>query len=148
MTWLTATEYLCHKLPRVCSVCCNYNKSGTTGATCGARTTYPLYCLTFFGLRLLLTLLVSSNFSFNLRRNMVNYTMTDIHAEVLDSRFIKTRKTEEILLLDISSAKSNLPKKELLLDTTPFLVTIVNAFLKKQSIHVVINICYKRKQSI
>jgi hypothetical protein len=112
MTWrLTVIEYLCHKLPRVCSVCCNYNKSGTTGATCGARNAYPLYCLTFFGLRLLLTPLVSSNFSFNLRRNMVNYTMTDIHAEVLDSRFIKTRKTEEILLLDISCAKFNLPKK-------------------------------------
>ena len=52
---LTATEYMCHKWPRICSVCRNrilvlsplmtfhriYNKSNTTGATCGARTAYP-----------------------------------------------------------------------------------------------------------
>ena len=25
MTWSTITEYLCHKWPRICSVCCNYN---------------------------------------------------------------------------------------------------------------------------
>jgi len=79
---------------------------------------------------------------------MVKYTMIDIHAEVLDSLYIKTRKTEEILLLDISCANSNMPKKHLLLDKKPFLVIIVNAFLKKQSIHVVTNICYRRKQSI
>ena len=53
MTFRTATKYLCHKLPRICSVCRNYypvlssfityhricNKSNTTGASCGKWTT-------------------------------------------------------------------------------------------------------------
>ena len=48
---MLATDYLCHKLPQTCFVCRNhnpilssfntyhreYNKSNTTGATCGAR---------------------------------------------------------------------------------------------------------------
>jgi len=53
MTWLTATEYLCHKWPQICSICpkglpgsflvhdlsraCNY--SNTTGAISEARRT-------------------------------------------------------------------------------------------------------------
>ena len=55
VTWLTAMEYLCHKWPRICSVCRNHspvlssfmishrvcNKSNSTGATCGAGTAYP-----------------------------------------------------------------------------------------------------------
>ena len=54
MTWLTATGYLCHKLPRICSVCRNYNlvlssfmtyhrlcnKSHTTDAACGIGIVY------------------------------------------------------------------------------------------------------------
>ena len=64
------------------------------------------------------------------------------------TRFSLNHGKQEILLLDISCAKSNLPKKILLLDTTAWLVTIVNAFLKKQIMHVVTNICYRRKQSI
>jgi len=54
MTWLTVTEYLCHKCPRTCFVCRNHNlilsssityhrvcnKSNTTGATLGAGTVY------------------------------------------------------------------------------------------------------------
>jgi hypothetical protein len=54
MTWLTVTEYLCHKWPRICSVCRNHNpvlssfmtyqqvcnKSKTTRATCDAGTTH------------------------------------------------------------------------------------------------------------
>jgi hypothetical protein len=55
MTWLTVMEYLCHKWPRICSICrkhfpvlssfttyyrvCNY--INTTGATSGAGTAYP-----------------------------------------------------------------------------------------------------------
>ena len=55
-TWLTTTEYLCHKWPRTCSVCrnCNMilssfityyrvcNKSNTTVATYGTGNAYPL----------------------------------------------------------------------------------------------------------
>ena len=91
MTWLTATEYLCHKWPQICSICpkalpgsflihdlsraCNYNN--TTGAISEARTVYaseelkftpgffwPLCCLSFFVLRILITPLVSSNSSY------------------------------------------------------------------------------------
>ena len=54
MTWLTITEYLCHKWPWMCSVCRNqnqalfpfmtyhleWNKSNTTGAAFGAGITY------------------------------------------------------------------------------------------------------------
>jgi hypothetical protein len=56
MTWLTVTEYLCHKLPWICSVCrdhnpglsffmtshrvCNNNNT-TPCTTCGAGITYP-----------------------------------------------------------------------------------------------------------
>ena len=50
ITWLTVTEYKCHKWPRICSVCRNYNlvvysfmvyhrvchKKNMAGATCGA----------------------------------------------------------------------------------------------------------------
>ena len=59
MTWLTVTEYMCHKLPRICSVCRNHspvlssfmtcyhrvcNKSNTMGAKCVAKTaTLPGY---------------------------------------------------------------------------------------------------------
>jgi hypothetical protein len=53
MTWLTVTEYLCHKWPSISFTCrkhsptsfvihhrvCNY--SSTTGATSGERTAYP-----------------------------------------------------------------------------------------------------------
>ena len=48
MTWLTVTEYLCHKLPQSCSVCRNHNpflssfltcnQSNTTGVSSGAET--------------------------------------------------------------------------------------------------------------
>jgi len=55
MTWLTATEYLCHKWPMICYVCCDRNpllfsfmtfhrvckKSYTTGAICGTGIDYP-----------------------------------------------------------------------------------------------------------
>ena len=55
MTWLTVTEYMCLKWPRICSVCRNNNpvldsfityyrvcnKSNTMGATCGAGTANP-----------------------------------------------------------------------------------------------------------
>jgi hypothetical protein len=55
ITWLTVREYLCHKCPRICSVCRNHypvpssfmtyhrvcNRSNTTGATCGPGTAYP-----------------------------------------------------------------------------------------------------------
>ena len=55
MTWLTVVQYLCHKLPRIYSVCRNhnpvlslfmtyhrvYNMSNTTCATSGAGTVYP-----------------------------------------------------------------------------------------------------------
>jgi hypothetical protein len=55
MTWVTVTEYLCHKWPRVCSVCrnhksvlssfmtyhCGCNKSDTTGVTYVIGTDYP-----------------------------------------------------------------------------------------------------------
>jgi hypothetical protein len=66
MTWLTVTEYLCHKWHRVCSVCRNHksvlstfmtyhwgcNKSDTTGVMCGTGTAYrsgapwfdPVFC--------------------------------------------------------------------------------------------------------
>ena len=51
----SVTECLCHKRPRICSVCRNHNpvissymtyhqgsnKSNMIGATCGARTAYP-----------------------------------------------------------------------------------------------------------
>ena len=48
ITWLTITEYLCHKWPRICSICCHHNPvlssfmtyhrvCNTTGVTCGAR---------------------------------------------------------------------------------------------------------------
>ena len=54
MTWLIATENMCHNWPRICSVSLitiRYfshsspitgfvNKSNTTGATCGAGTAY------------------------------------------------------------------------------------------------------------
>jgi hypothetical protein len=54
-TWLTTTEYLCHKWPRICSVsrncnmilssCITYyrvcNKSNTTVATYGTGNAYP-----------------------------------------------------------------------------------------------------------
>ena len=54
MIWLTVTECLCYKGPRICSVCRNHylvlssfmnyhrvcNKSNTTGATSASRTTY------------------------------------------------------------------------------------------------------------
>jgi len=54
ITWLTVTEYLCHKCPQMCSLCrthsrvlssfMNYhrfcNKSNTMGATCGTGTAY------------------------------------------------------------------------------------------------------------
>ena len=62
MTWLTVTEYLCHKWPQICSICpealpgvflihdlsraCNY--SNTTGATSGAGTVYDSEALKFF----------------------------------------------------------------------------------------------------
>ena len=50
ITWLTVTEYKCHKWPQICSVCRNYNlvvysfmvyhrvchKKNMAGATCGA----------------------------------------------------------------------------------------------------------------
>ena len=53
-TWLTVTEYLCHKRPRICFLCGNHNtvlssfvtfqrvcnKSKTTVATCGVETAY------------------------------------------------------------------------------------------------------------
>ena len=52
ITWLTATEYLCYKWPRICSTCRIHNpvlstfmtyhrvssKSNTTGATCETET--------------------------------------------------------------------------------------------------------------
>ena len=55
MTWLTVTEYLCHKWPRICSTCrkhffalssfMTYRRVcdwwNTTGAISGARTAYP-----------------------------------------------------------------------------------------------------------
>jgi hypothetical protein len=55
MTWLTAMEYLCHKLPRICSTCRKhfpvlssfmtyyriFNYINTTGVTSGAGTVYP-----------------------------------------------------------------------------------------------------------
>ena len=55
MSWLTATEYLCHKLPMICYVCCDHNpplfsfmtfhrvckKSYTKGAICGTGIDYP-----------------------------------------------------------------------------------------------------------
>ena len=55
LTWLTVTESLCDKWPRICSVCRNHNqvlfsfityhqvwhKSYSMGATCGAGTAYP-----------------------------------------------------------------------------------------------------------
>jgi len=55
MTLLIVTEYLCHKLPRIWSVCRNHNpvlflfityhwicsKSKMTGATSGAATAHP-----------------------------------------------------------------------------------------------------------
>ena len=55
MTWLTVTEYLCHKWPRICSVCLYHypilssfltyhrvcNKSNTTGVHSGAGTANP-----------------------------------------------------------------------------------------------------------
>ena len=55
MTWLTVVQYLCHKLPRIYSICRNhnpvlslfmtyhrvYNMSNTTCATSGAGTVYP-----------------------------------------------------------------------------------------------------------
>ena len=55
MTWLTAMEYLCHKLPLICSSCRKHfpvlssfmtdhwvcNQINTTGATRGAETAYP-----------------------------------------------------------------------------------------------------------
>ena len=55
MTWVVVTEYLCHKWPRICSVCRNHNsvlswfmtyhkvchKSTTMGATFRAATAYP-----------------------------------------------------------------------------------------------------------
>ena len=55
MTWLTVTEYMCLKWPRICSVCRNNNpvldsfityyrvcnKSNTMSATCGAGTANP-----------------------------------------------------------------------------------------------------------
>jgi len=51
MTWFTVTEYLCHKQPRICSVCRNHNLvlyllmiyhwvCNNMGATCGARPGY------------------------------------------------------------------------------------------------------------
>jgi hypothetical protein len=56
MTWLSVTEYLYHKWPRMCSVCRNHNSvlssfkiyhrvsnySNTKSGTCGAATTYSL----------------------------------------------------------------------------------------------------------
>lgn len=41
-TLLTATEYLYHTLPRVCSICCppDFNMSYTKGVTSEARTAY------------------------------------------------------------------------------------------------------------
>jgi len=118
MTWLSVTEYLYHKWPRMCSVCRNHNSvlssfmiyhrvsnySKTKSGICGAATTYslgapeltsdfrgvrvarslvfcvmfcgslfvplsvffwPLSCLSF-DLWLLITSLVSSNFSYNI----------------------------------------------------------------------------------
>jgi len=67
MTWLTVTEHLCHKWPRICSVCrkhnhvlfplttycwvCNKsNKSTTTGVTSGAGTAHPSGAPTVFRL--------------------------------------------------------------------------------------------------
>ena len=55
ITWLNFTEYLCHKWPRICSVCRNHNSvlslfltyhwfcsnRNTTGVLCGAGTAYP-----------------------------------------------------------------------------------------------------------
>jgi len=55
MTWLTVTEYQCHKWPQICAVCRNHNpvvssfmtyqwvcnKSNMTGATCGPGTAHP-----------------------------------------------------------------------------------------------------------
>ena len=114
MTWLTVMEYLCQKLPRICSTCrkhfpvlssfmtyhrvCNWiNTTRATGGTgtaypsrapectpcfSGARVTrslvlcvcfvdrclsflyfffWPLCCLYFFDIRILITLLVSPN---------------------------------------------------------------------------------------
>ena len=54
MTWLTIMEYLCHKLPWICSICRKHfpvlssfttyylvcNQVNTTGATSGAETAY------------------------------------------------------------------------------------------------------------
>ena len=52
MSWLTVTEYPCHKWLRICSICRKYfpvlnsfmiyhrNWSNTTGAICGAGTAY------------------------------------------------------------------------------------------------------------
>ena len=53
MTWLIVTEYLCLKLPQICSICSNHNPvpssfityhsaCNTTAATNGAGTGYPL----------------------------------------------------------------------------------------------------------
>ena len=45
MTWLTDSEYLCHKWPRIWSTFMTYHWvcswSNTTGATSGAGTAYP-----------------------------------------------------------------------------------------------------------
>jgi len=61
LTWLTVTKYLCQKLPRICSICRNYNsvlssfmtyhrvcnKSNTTGVKCGGETANPSGILEF-----------------------------------------------------------------------------------------------------
>ena len=47
MTWLTVMEYLCQKLPRICSIVVNTSRSrvcnwiNTMGITSGAGTAYP-----------------------------------------------------------------------------------------------------------
>ena len=33
-SWLTVLEYLCHKWPRICPVCCNYNTVLSSFVTC------------------------------------------------------------------------------------------------------------------
>ena len=42
MTWLTVTEYLCHKLPRICSVCPYHNHTlFSFRLITGCLTAYP-----------------------------------------------------------------------------------------------------------
>ena len=137
MTWLTVTEYLCHKWPSTCRVCRNHNsvlslfvtfhrvcnKSNTTSATNGAGTGYlsgaPDFTPSFSGVRVARSLVFSVVFcrsllvlcSFTVCHCvcfLLRFTDCDYHFRTLKFFFLMDRHDITEILLKVALNTINL----------------------------------------